>query len=154
MLSIPKRLTFGPTSSVVSDTDEARAKVKWDLREILRVAEQSLGPQEIDQVVSDHKRARAGRKPDRPLNELLRTAYDVAAADGAVDIPKFSEDFFQKTHRGHSARAIETRLGRLLPVWDRDRKLKRLQQPSFVGEAGTEYPHFNLCGQNGDAKCD
>ena len=127
------------TFSIVGDTPEARAKAKQDVREFLREAERCLGPQEIDQVVSDHKRARAGRKPNRSLNELLRAAYEVAAADGPVDIQKFSEDFFQKHPQGHSARALETRLGRLFPVWDRDRKLKAaLQRPSFVGEAGTE----------------
>ena len=125
--------------SLAGDTPEARAKVKLELREFLRAAEECLGPQEFDQVVGDHRRARAGRKPNRSLNELLRAAYEVAAADGPVDIPKFSEAFYENHPEGQSARAVKTRLGRLLPVWDRDRKLKAaLQRPSFVGEAGTE----------------
>ena len=78
---LKRPLTF-TTPSLVNDTPGARAKVERDLREILRVAERYLGPQQIDQVVRDHRRARGGRTPDKPLNERLLAEYDVAAADG------------------------------------------------------------------------
>ena len=127
------------TPSLVNDSPQARAKVERDLREILRAAERYLGPQQIDQVVRDHRRARAGRKPNKQLNELLLAEHDVAAADGPVDIPKFCEEFY-KAHRQQSARAVETRLRRLLKAREKardwDRKLKAaMSRPSFVGEA-------------------
>jgi hypothetical protein len=143
MPSILRRpLTFA-TPSVVSDSPQGRAKVKRDLREILRAAERYLGPQQIDQVVRDHRRARGGRRPDEALNNLLLAQHDVAAADGPVDIPKFSGECY-KAYRSQSVKAVEKRLRRLLTAREKaramDRKLKAaLQRPSLVGEAiGTE----------------
>ena len=132
---LKRPLTFTAPSIVSACSPQVCAKVKQDLREILREAEECLGPQDIDQVLKDHKRARVGRKPNRALNELLRAAYDVAAADGPVDIPKFSEDFYEKHHESQSARAVATRVRRLLPVWDKRRKLK---VGILVREAGTK----------------
>jgi tryptophan 2,3-dioxygenase len=139
MPSILKRpLTFAP--SVVNDSPQARANVKRNLREALRAAEECLGPQQIDQVVHDHRRARAGRKLDRALNDLVLAKWD---ASPTKDPTQFSEEFYEefcKAYRLQSARAVETRLGRLLKARekarDRDRKLKAaLQRPSLVGEA-------------------
>jgi hypothetical protein len=136
---LTRPLTFA-TPSVVNDSPQARAKVKRDLlREILRAAERYLGPQQIDQVVRDHRRARGGRRPNEPLNNLLLAQHDVAAADGPVDIPKFSEECY-KAYRSQSAKAVEKRLRRLLKAREKaramDRKLKAaLQRPSLVGES-------------------
>jgi hypothetical protein len=143
MSSILNRPLVFATPSIVNYSPQARAKVKRDLREILRAAEQYLGPRETDQVVSDHRRARAGRTPAKSLNDLLLAQHDGAAADGPVDIPKFSEEFY-KAYRQQSAKAVEKRLRRLLKAREtargRDRELKAaLQRPSLVGEAiGTE----------------
>jgi hypothetical protein len=136
------------TFSIVSDTPEARAKAKQDVSKFLRAAEGCLGPQEIDQVVEDHRRARAGRKPDEALNALVLDEWD---ASPTQDPAEFSEAFCEKyPQRAHSAGAVKKRLERLLKAEElkvgllkvrrKDRGLRAaLQRPSLVGEArGTE----------------
>ena len=132
-------LTF-TTPSVVSDNPQARAKAERDFKEIVREAVRYLGPKRVKELNKEVAIARRGRKPNRALNELVLAEYDVDAADGPVDIPEFSEAFFQKyPQQARSAGAVEKRLERQLKARDRDRRLKaRLQRPSLVGEAGTE----------------
>jgi hypothetical protein len=133
-------LTFA-TPSIVSDTLKARAKVKRDLREILRAAEQYLGPQQIDQVVSDHGRARGGRTPNESLNELVLAEWD---ASPTKDKTEFAEAFLKKHPQGYTVKALMERLRRQrkarIKARRKDRKLKAaLQRPSLVGKAdGTE----------------
>ena len=133
-------LTF-VTPSVVSDRPQARAKVKRDLREILRAAEQYLGPQQLDQVVHDQRRARAGRTPDESLNALVLEKWD---ASPTRDKTKFSKAFLQEHPQGYTEGAVKARLKRVriarIKARRRDRKLKAAsQRPSLVGEArGTE----------------
>ena len=71
-------LTFS-TPSKVGDAPEKRAKVKRDLMAILDAAERYLGPQELDQVVRDHRNARKGNTADEPLNKLLLAEFIAAA---------------------------------------------------------------------------
>ena len=144
-MSLLKRpLTFA-TPSLVNDTPEARAKVERDYKKIVREAVRYLGPKRVAELNKEVAIARRGRTPDKPLNELLLAKYDVAASDGPVDIPRFSEEFY-KAHRLQSPKAVEKRLKRqlktqelkvgLLKVRDKDRILKAgLQRPSLVGEA-------------------
>jgi hypothetical protein len=152
----PLTLTFA-TPSLVGDSPQARAKVKRNLRKILREAERCLGPQELDQVMGDHRRARGGRTPNESLNELVLAEWDASPTKNKM---KFSEDFFQEYPQGHSAEAVRTRLRRAriarIKARRRDQKLKAvMQRPSLVGEAmRTEYPGFNLSGQNGECKRD
>jgi hypothetical protein len=131
-------LTFA-TPSVVNDIPQARAKVERDYKKIVREAARYLGAKRVKELNKEVAIARRGRTPNESLNERLRAEYDVAAADGPVDIPKFSEEFY-KAHRQQSAKAVERRLRRLLKAWEKardwDRKLKDCQRPSFVGEAG------------------
>jgi len=130
--SLRRPLTF-ITPSFVSDTPQARAKVKCDLRAILREAERYLGPEEFDQLVRDHRMARRGRKPDRALDALVLAEYDAAVEK---DVTKFSKAFYAKyPKQGHSARAVEKRLLRLLPGWEREQKLKAaVKRPSLLNE--------------------
>jgi len=137
--SLRRPLTF-ITPSLVSDTPQARVKVKRDLRAILRLAEGYLGREEFDQLVQKHRMARRGRKPDRALDALVLAEYDAATAKGPVDIPEFSKAFYKKHgqgkhNQGHSAEAIDKRLRRLLPDWEREQKLKAaVKRPSLLNE--------------------
>ena len=130
-------LTFS-TPSKVGDAPEKRAKVKRDLMAILDAAERYLGPQELDQVVRDHRNARKGNTADEPLNKLLLAEFDAARAKGRVDIPEFSRCFYERRGQRQSAKAVEKRLRRLLRVREKkaelDRKLRAaLHGPSLIG---------------------
>jgi hypothetical protein len=129
------------TPSIINDTPQERARVKRDLAEILRQGEQYLGPQEIDQLVRNHKMARRGNTADEPLNVLLLAEWDAAVAKGPVTRTEFAKGFY-KRYRQQSVRAVEKRLTRLLEARERkveqERKLRAaLQRPSLLNE-GTE----------------
>jgi hypothetical protein len=139
---ILKRLLTFATPSAVNDTPEARAKVERDYKEILREAYRYSGPERVRELNKEVAIERRGNTPNKPLNERLLAEHDVAAADGLVEIPEFSEAFYEKyPQQAHSAAAVRVRLRRLLKARekarDMDRELKaRLQCPSLVGEAG------------------
>jgi hypothetical protein len=86
MQILKRPLTFA-TPSVINDTDEARAKVERDYKEIVREAERYLGPKRVAELNKEIAMARRGNRPDRPLNDLVLAEWDAAAADGPVDIP-------------------------------------------------------------------
>jgi hypothetical protein len=127
-------LAFGPTPSFVGDTPEARARVKRDLKAILREAERYLGPEEFDQVVREHRGKRAGKKHDRALDKLLLDAWDAAVAeDPAVTRTEVAKSF-PKRYRHQSVRAVEKQLTRLLQARERERKfLAAWWRPNLLG---------------------
>jgi hypothetical protein len=138
-LSRNRPLTF-VTPSIVSDTPQARAKVKRDLKAILRRAEGYLGREEFDQVVREHRGKRAGKKRDRALDKLLLDAWDAAVAENPAVTRTEVAKGFPKRYRQQSVRAVEKQLTRLLQARERERKfLAEWRQPSLLGSLlGTE----------------
>jgi hypothetical protein len=128
---LKRPLTFA-TPSLINDTDEARAKVERDYKEIVREAVRYLGAKRVKELNKEVAIARRGRKPNELLNKLVLARWDKAAVK---DPTAFSKAFYKEYPQGHSARAVEKRLKPLLKARDRDRKLKAaLQRPSLVGE--------------------
>ena len=143
-LSRNRPLTF-VTPSIVSDTPAAHAKVKRDLKAILRKAELYLGRKEFDQLVQKHRMARRGRKPKRSFNKLLVAEWDAAVAENpTVTRTEVAKDCYER-YRQQSVRAVEKRLTRALQ--DRERKaqarerkaererklLAKLKRPTLIG---------------------
>jgi hypothetical protein len=141
-LSRNRPLTF-VTPSIVSDTPAAHAKVKRDLKAILRKAELYLGRKEFDQLVQKHRMARRGRKPKRSFNKLLVAEWDAAvAANPKITRMEFARGIYEvrRYRRYHqysqqSVRAIEKRLTRALKTREPEQKLKAaVKRPSLLNE--------------------
>jgi len=133
----PRPLTFAP-SSFVGETPQTRAKAEREYKEIVREAVRCFGVERVAQLNKEVAIARRGKKPNRSLNDLLRTEWE---ADPVKDPKEFSEAFYQKyPQQAQSAPATKKRLERQSKAWEKERKLKALlQRPSLIGGArGTE----------------
>jgi hypothetical protein len=116
---LKRPLTFA-TPSLINDTDEARAKVERDYKEIVREAVRYLGAKRVKQLNKEVAIARRGRTPDERLNALVIAEWNAAAVK---DPTAFSKAFYEKHPQGHSARAVEKRLKPLLKAQEKARDM-------------------------------
>ena len=123
-------LTFR-TPSIVGDSPEACAKAERDFKKIVREAIGYFETKRVTRLVQEVTKMRRGKKPNRSLNLLVLAEWDAAVEK---DETKFSQAFYEKHAQGHSARAVEKRLERLLRVRVKDERLKAaLQRPCLIG---------------------
>jgi hypothetical protein len=98
------------TPTLITDSPEARAKIKREFKEIVREAVWYLGAVEVAETLHELTVGQRGDKPDEQRNKRILAERDAASS---VTQEIFARNFCQK-YLGETVEAVKRQLRRLL----------------------------------------
>jgi hypothetical protein len=124
-------LTFA-IPSFVSDTPEARTKLRRDFRELVRRLDGYLEPGEVKQIVHEETVGQKGNTPKQERNARILSEWKEAAHKNKS---KFAREYCERhSEEGHDRKAHRTvrqQLNRLLDIEEQQAKEKTEWEGEF-----------------------
>jgi hypothetical protein len=140
----PDVLTFA-IPSLVSDTPEARAKLRRDFRKLVRRLDGYLEPGEVKQIVHEETVGRQGNKSKEERNARILAKYYSAPGNKSKAARDYVKEHPEEGDDSKAVRKVRQQLKRLLDIkkqqakkkaeWEREfQEVVRYRGKSFLGD--------------------
>jgi hypothetical protein len=117
----PDVLTFA-IPSLVSDTPEARARLRRDFKKLVRRLDRYLEPGEVEQIVHEATVGQKGNTPKEKRNVLILSEWKKDPVNKSKFARNFCKNYPKEGDDSKAIRKVRQQLNRLLDIEERQAK--------------------------------